>query len=42
MTSSQKNGGFRDILSSNQGKELTGMAAMDINKEQFQQMASGE
>ena len=39
--SSQKNRGLSVILGPNQGKELTSMAAINLNKEQFQQMAEG-
>lgn len=41
VMSSQKNRGLSVILGPNQGKELTSMAAINLNKEQFQQMAEG-
>ena len=41
VMSSQKNRRLSVILGSNQGKELTSMAAINLNKEQFQQMAEG-
>ena len=38
VTLSQKWGGLLDILRPNKGKELTHMAAINMNKEQLQQM----
>ena len=39
---SQKNAGLLDILRSNKGKELTGMAAINMNKEQLRQAMNGD
>ena len=42
VTLSQKETGILDILRPNKGKELTGMAAINMNKEQLQQMIQGD
>ncbi|WP_346704975.1 thioredoxin [uncultured Agathobaculum sp.] len=42
VTLSQKKAAIWDILRPNKGKELTGMAAINMNKKQFQQMINGD
>ena len=42
VTLSQKKAGLLDILRPNKGKELTNMAAINMNKDQLQQMIQGD